>query len=227
MTNPTSAISILIVDDHAIVRSGVRSYLETQEGLMVIGEAESGSAGVKLAEKLKPDVVLMDLVMESGESKFGAFDGIEATAQIRKLSPGSQVIILTSFHDDSHIFPAIKAGALSYVIKTIEPEKLVEAIHAASRGEAIIDPRVAARIMNEMRGEHFEAPNPFLVLTDREQEVLQLVAKGYNNARIAETLFITERTVKSHVSSILSKLQLEDRTQAAVYAWREGIAHRD
>ena len=150
-------------------------------------------------------------------------DGIEATYRVRKVSPKSEVIILTSFHDDTHIFPAIKAGALSYLFKTIEPEKLVAAIFSAARGQAIIDSRVATRIMKEMRGENFDAPNPFEVLTDREQEVLQLIAKGYTNALIAETLFITERTVKSHVSAILSKLDLNDRTQAAVFAWREGI----
>ena len=216
-------VQVLLVDDHAIVRSGVRSFLETQDGIEVIGEAESGFEAVELAEKLKPDVVLMDLVMESPAGVVENLDGIEATYRVRKVSPKSEVIILTSFHDDTHIFPAIKAGALSYLLKTIEPEKLVAAIFSASRGEAIIDSHVATRIMKEMRGENFDAPNPFEVLTDREQEVLQLIAKGYTNALIAETLFITERTVKSHVSAILSKLNLNDRTQAAVFAWREGI----
>lgn len=216
-------IKVLLVDDHAIVRDGVRSYLETQEGIEVVGEADSGLKGVELAEKLQPDVVLMDLVMESPAGIIENMDGIEATYRVRKVSPKSEVIILTSFHEDTHIFPAIKAGALSYLLKTIEPEKLVAAIFSAAKGQAIIDSRVATRIMKEMRGENFDAPNPFEVLTDREQEVLQLIAKGFSNATIAETLFITERTVKSHVSAILSKLNLNDRTQAAVFAWREGI----
>jgi NarL family two-component system response regulator LiaR len=216
-------IKVLLVDDHAIVRDGVRSYLETQEGIEVVGEADSGSKGVELAEKLQPDVVLMDLVMESPAGIIENMDGIEATYRVRKVSPKSEVIILTSFHEDTHIFPAIKAGALSYLLKTIEPEKLVAAIFSAAKGQAIIDSRVATRIMKEMRGENFDAPNPYEVLTDREQEVLQLIAKGFSNATIAEKLFITERTVKSHVSAILSKLNLNDRTQAAVFAWREGI----
>lgn len=216
-------IKVLLVDDHAIVRSGVRSYLETQEGLEVVGEAGSGIESVTLAEELQPDVVLMDLVMEAPAGMTQSMDGIEATYRVRKVSPRSQVIILTSFHDDTHIFPAIKAGALSYLLKNIEPEKLVEAIFSAAKGEAVIDSQVATRIMKEMRGDKYEAPNPFEILTDREQEVLQLIAKGQSNADIAAALFITERTVKSHVSSILSKLNLTDRTQAAVFAWREGI----
>ena len=223
MKNNPLPIRVLLVDDHAIVRSGVRSYLETQDGLEVVGEAGSGLEGVQLAEDLQPDVVLMDLVMEPPPGAIENMDGIEATYRVRKVSPNSQVIILTSFHEDTNNFPAIKAGALSDLLKNIEPEKLVQAIFSASRGQAIIDSQVATRIMKEMRGEAFEAPNPFEVLTDREQEVLQLIAKGYPNALIAETLFITERTVKSHVSSVLSKLNLNDRTQAAVFAWREGI----
>ncbi len=213
-------ITILIVDDHAVVRSGVRAYLETQLDFQVVGEAASGSDAVRLAAEAVPDVVLMDLVMPE-------MDGVEATLRIRRATPRTQVVVLTSFHDDTHIFPAIKAGALSYLLKDVGPQELADAVRAAARGEAVLHPRVAARLVSELRGDHSQELNPFMELSDRELEVLRLIAEGQSNAQIAAQLVLSEKTVKGHVSNILSKLQLADRTQAAVYAWREGIMRRE
>ncbi len=217
MSASTSApITVLIVDDHAVVRSGIRAYLESQPDLEVVAEAASGQAAVQLAGEYVPDVVLMDLVMAE-------MDGVEATRRLREVSPRTRVVVLTSFHDDVHIFPAIKAGALSYLLKDIGPEELGEAVRAAARGEAVLHPRVAARLAEELRGPRSTGANPYAELTAREQEVLRLVAEGRSNAEIAAQLVLSEKTVKSHVSNILSKLQLADRTQAAVFAWREGL----
>jgi len=213
-------ISVLIVDDHAVVRSGVRSYLETQEDLEVVGEAANGAEAVRLAAELVPDVVLMDLVMPQ-------MDGVEATRRLRTASPHSRVVVLTSFHEDTHIFPAIKAGALSYLLKDTGPAELGDAVRAAARGEAVIHPRVAARLVKELRGEQTHDLNLFVELSDRELEVLRLIAAGLSNAEIAAQLVLSEKTVKGHVSNILSKLHLADRTQAAVYAWREGLIRRE
>lgn len=215
-----TTITVLIVDDHAVVRNGVRAYLETQSDLEVIGEAANGSEAVRLACELVPDVVLMDLVMPE-------MDGVEATRRIRNASPRSRVVVLTSFHEDTHIFPAIKAGALSYLLKDTGPQELGEAIRAAARGEAVIHPQVAARLVQELRGEKPRDLNPFVELSDRELEVLRLIAAGLTNAEIAAKLVLSEKTVKGHVSNILSKLHLADRTQAAVYAWREGLMRRE
>lgn len=215
----SNVISVMLVDDHAIVRGGVRAYLETLPDIEVIAEASSGAEAVQLAENHVPDVILMDLVMPE-------MDGVEATWRVRRVSPRSQVVVLTSFHEDSHIFPAIKAGALSYLLKDIAPEELADAIRSASRGEAVLHPRVAARLVQEMRGDRGQSVNGFTELSDREQEVLKLIADGKCNADIAETLVLSEKTVKGHVSNILSKLHLADRTQAAIFAWREGIVHR-
>jgi NarL family two-component system response regulator LiaR len=208
-------ISILLVDDHAIVRSGVRAYLDTRPDLSVVGEAGSGAEAVRMCADLKPDVVLMDLMMPD-------MDGVEATWRVRRVSPDSRVIALTSFHDDSYVFPAIKAGAISYLLKDVSPEELAEAVYAAARGEPTLHPRVAVRLMEELRGEH-SSVNLFHELSEREQEVLRLIASGMSNADIAAELVISEKTVKGHVSSILGKLHLEDRTQAAVLAWKEGL----
>jgi NarL family two-component system response regulator LiaR len=216
----TESITVLIVDDHALVRGGVRGYLETQPDLSIAGEAASGEEAVRLAAELVPDVVLMDLVMPS-------MDGIEATRRVRRVSPRSQVVVLTSYHEDVHIFPAIKAGALSYLLKDVGPEDLAAAVRGAARGEAMIHPNVAARIMQELRGTRREAPNPFAELTDRELELMRLIAQGLSNAMIAEQLVLSEKTVKGYVSNILSKLHLADRTQAAVFAWQEGMMRRD
>lgn len=214
------AISLIIVDDHKIVRDGICAYLDTLPEIEVIAQAESGSQAVELAEKLAPDVVLMDLIMPG-------MDGVEATWRVRQVSPRSKVVILTSFHEDSNIFPAIKAGALSYVLKSIDPEELAEAVKSAARGEAVLDSKVAARLMHEYRNDANESMQAYMQLTNREQEVLELIAKGMSNAQIAEMLVISEKTVKSHVSNILSKLHFADRTQVAVFAWREGIVKKD
>jgi NarL family two-component system response regulator LiaR len=219
-------ITVLIVDDHKIVRDGVRAYLQAQADLQVVGEAATGEEGVRLAVELVPDVVLMDLVL--GEADSAGMDGVEATWRLRRVSPRSQVVVLTSFHDDTRIFSAIKAGALSYLLKDIGPDELAEAVRAATRGEATLNPRVAARLVAEMRsgGGPGQPPNPFAELSAREQDVLRLIADGRSNAEIADQLTLSEKTVKGHVSNILGKLHLADRTQAAVFAWREGLVRR-
>ncbi len=213
-------ITILLVDDHQMVRQGVRAFLETQQDLTVVAEAESGESAVALAIEHAPDVVLMDLIMPG-------MDGVEATRQLKKASPRTQVIVLTSYHQDEHIFPAIRAGALSYLLKDIGPEEMADAIRKAAVGEAVLHPRVASRVVQELHGSRDSVTNPFTELSERELEVLRLIANGLSNANIAEELVISEKTVKSHVSNILSKLHLADRTQAAVYAWREGIVRDD
>jgi NarL family two-component system response regulator LiaR len=214
-------ISVLIIDDHQLVRKGVREFLETQSDIMVVGEAGTGDEAVFLADQHVPDVILMDLVMPGG------VDGVEATRRVKKVSPRTQVVVLTSYHEDEHIFPAIHAGALSYVLKDIGSTELADVVRKAAQGEAVINSCVAARLVQELRGSRDVSPNPFTELTEREIEVLRLIADGLSNARIAEKLVISEKTVKGHVSNILGKLHLADRTQAAVYAWREGIVRRD
>ena len=214
-------ITILLVDDHQVVRQGVRAFLDTQSDFSVVAEAESGEQALSLADELVPDVILMDLVLP------GKIDGVEATRQVKRQSPRTQVVVLTSYHEDEFIFPAIKAGALSYVLKDIGPAELAEVIRKAAQGEAVLNSRVAARLIQEIQGRRDLSTNPFTELSDREMEVLRLIAAGSSNAEIAEKLVISEKTVKGHVSNILSKLHLVDRTQAAVFAWREGIVRRD
>lgn len=213
-------ITVLLVDDHKVVRQGVRAFLQTQADIEVVAEADSGETAVALATEHAPDVVLMDLVMPG-------MDGVAATRQVKAQSPRTQIIMLTSYHQDEHIFPAIRAGALSYLLKDIEPAALAEAVRQAAQGEAMLHPRVAARVVQELHGSRQESVNVFTELSEREMEVLRLIADGANNSNIAEQLFISEKTVKSHVSNILSKLHLADRTQAAVLAWREGVVRRD
>lgn len=214
-------ISVLITDDHALVRQGVRDFLELQPDLTIAGEATSGENAVRLAGELAPDVVLMDLVMPG-------IGGVEATRQVKQASPHSQILVLTSYHEDEYIFPALRAGAISYVLKDIGPEELADAIRKAARGESVLHPRVAARVVQEMRGDKRDTPNLFNELSDRELEVLRLIADGHSNAEIARKLVISEKTVKGHVSNILGKLHMLDRTQAAVFAWQQGlIARRD
>lgn len=216
MTDP---ITVLLVDDHKVVRQGVRAFLQTQPDIQVIAEADSGEAAVTLAVDYAPDVVLMDLVMPG-------MDGVEATRRLKQVSPRTQVIVLTSYHQDEHIFPAIRAGALSYLLKDVEPAALAEAVRRAAGGDAVLHPRVAARVVQELHGTRSDTLNPFTELSSRELEVLRLLADGKSNSDIAAELVISEKTVKSHVSNILGKLHLADRTQAAVYAWREGVVRR-
>jgi len=216
----TEPITVLIVDDHKMVREGVRAFLETQPDITVVGEAESGEVAVELVAEHAPDVVLMDLVMPG-------LDGVEATRLVKQASPRTQVMVLTSYHQDEHIFPAIRAGALSYLLKDVGPEELADAVRKAAAGDAVLHPRVAARVVQELHGTRPDEPNPFTELSERELDVLRVIADGLSNAEIAERLVISEKTVKSHVSNILSKLHLADRTQAAVYAWREGVVRRN
>ena len=214
-------ISLFITDDHALVRQGIRAFLELQPDLTVLGEASSGEEAVRLAAELVPDVILMDLVMPG-------IGGVEATRQVKQASPHSQIIVLTSYHEDEYIFPALRAGALSYVLKDVGPDELADTIRKAARGESVLHPRVAARVVQELRGVRRDTPNLFTDLSDRELEVLRLIADGLSNADIAGKLFISEKTVKGHVSNILGKLHMLDRTQAAVFAWQQGlVARRD
>ncbi|HZG63738.1 MAG TPA: response regulator transcription factor [Rubrobacteraceae bacterium] len=216
----SEAITVLLVDDHALVRQGVRAFLDTQSDITVVAEAASGEEAVRLAAEYAPDVALMDLIMPG-------MDGVEATRRLTARSPRTKVVILTSYHDDEHIFPAIRAGALSYVLKEVGPDELAKAVRMAAAGEAVLHPRVAARVVRELHGARRDEPNVFRELSDRELEVLRLIAEGLSNAEISDRLFISEKTTKSHVSNILGKLHLADRTQAAVYAWREGVVRRD
>lgn len=208
-------ITVMLIDDHRVVRQGLRDFLELQDDIEIVGEAANGDEGVALAREWLPDVVLMDLVMPG-------IDGVEATRRLKAASPSTKVIVLTSFADDNKVFPAIKAGAISYLLKDVSPEDLAHAIRAAQRNEAVLHPEVAARLMQE-----FSAPRPNEApvdqLTPRELEVLRLIARGKSNKEIADTLIVSEKTVKTHVSNILSKLHLADRTQAAIYALRQRL----
>jgi NarL family two-component system response regulator LiaR len=209
-------ITALIVDDHAVVRQGVRAFLESQPDICVVGEAGFGEEAIRLCMEHAPDIVLMDLIMPG-------MDGVETTREVKRVSPRSNIIVLTSYHENEHILPAMRAGATSYILKDVSPEELVEAVRRASRGEATLHPSVAAKVVQGLRDMDTSGSKTDSDLTPRELEVLSLIAEGLANAEIAEKLFISEKTVKSHVSNILSKLQLADRTQAAVYAWREGL----
>lgn len=213
-------ITVMIVDDHQMVRHGAKGYLDVQPEISVVAEAESGAEAVRLAREYVPDVVLMDLVMPG-------MDGVEATRKVKDISPRTQIIILTSFHEDEHIFPALQAGAISYLLKDVKASELVDAIRKASKGEATLHPRVAARLIKQFSRDEPARSNLFTELTEREGEVLTLIARGFTNQKIADELVISIGTVKGHVSNILSKLHLADRTQAAVYAWQEGIVKRE
>ena len=212
-------ITVLLVDDHEVVRQGVRFFLEAQAEFVVVGEAESGSTAVQLAAETIPDVVLMDLVMPG-------IGGIEATRQVKGISPRSQIVVLTSYHDDEYIFPALQAGAISYILKDVRMDELADAVRRAAADEVTLHPRVASRIIQELHGVKPNEVDLFTELTKREMEVLRLIADGLNNRHIAAELTITEHTVKGHVSNILSKLHLSDRTQAAVFAWKKGVVNR-
>lgn len=213
-------ISILIVDDHSVVRQGVRAFLEAQPDLSIAGEAESGEQAVQLAQELVPDVVLMDLLLPG-------IDGVEATRQLKRVSPRSQVIVLTSYYEDEHVFPALRAGAISYTLKDIRPAELAEIVRKAAQGESVLHPRVASRLIQEVRQAKRAVPAVFADLTERELEVLRMIAEGHSNASIAEQLVLSEKTVKGHVSNILSKLHMDDRTQAAVFAWQQGLMGKE
>jgi two-component system, NarL family, response regulator LiaR len=209
-------IRVLIVDDHAVVREGLRTFLELQDGLEVVGEAADGLEGVQEAQRLRPDVILMDLVMPK-------LDGVAAMRALRDQAPDSRVIVLTSFLDDERLLPAIQAGAAGYLLKNVEPAELARAIRAAERGEAIIDPTAAARLVEAIADNSRPVVAEPERLTRREREVLELITAGRSNKRIAFELGISEKTVKTHVGHLLAKLGVTDRTQAALLAVREGL----
>jgi NarL family two-component system response regulator LiaR len=213
------AIQVLVVDDHAIVRKGIRALLAEIEDIEVVGEASDGQEAMTQADALSPDVILMDLVMPG-------VDGIEATRQITASEAGPHILVLTSFASDDKVFPAIKAGALGYLLKDSEPADLVEAIHQVHRGEPSLQPSIAQKLLQELKRPAALRPTPD-PLTAREMEVLSLVAKGLSNPEIAQRLVVTEATVRTHVSNILSKLHLANRVQATLYALQEGITSLD
>ena len=217
MTSSATArpIRVLLVDDHGVVREGLRAYLELESDIDVVGEARDGQEAVRRAQELQPDVVLMDLVMPN-------MDGVEATSRIKQERPETHIIVLTSFLDDERVLPAIKAGATSYLLKDVAAADLVRAIRGARAGQAQLHPEVARRLMQQVTTPRkVEAGAQ---LTEREREVLKLLAEGRSNKEIARSLVVSERTVKGHVSNILGKLGLQDRTQAALYAVRHGLA---
>jgi two-component system, NarL family, response regulator LiaR len=205
---------VLLVDDHAVVREGLRSFLELQDGIEVVAEAADGEAAVRAAEAWKPDVVLMDLVMPR-------LDGVGAMRELRRRLPSARVIVLTSFPDDDRLLPAIRAGAAGYLLKNADPQEVVRAVRAAHAGEALLDPGVAARLVEAIAQP--PGAEPAERLTPREREVLALIARGMPNKLIARELEISEKTVKTHVGHLLAKLGVTDRTQAALQAVREGL----
>ena len=208
-------IRVLVVDDHAVVREGLRAFLDLQDGIEVVGEADDGTAAVRAAEQLLPDVILMDLVMPE-------LDGVGAMRQLRDRVPDARVIVLTSFIDDERLLPAVRAGAAGYLLKNVAPQELARAVRAAHEGEAHIDPTVAARLVGQIAAQGV-ADDPIDRLTPREREVLELIARGLPNKRIALELGLSEKTVKTHVGRVLAKLGVADRTQAALYAVRAGV----
>lgn len=206
-------IRVMVVDDHDVVRKGLISFLETEETIEVIGEASGGHEAVEKAKTLKPDIILMDLMMENG-------NGVEATQAIKQAEIDSKIIILTSFYDDSQVFPALEAGAFSYMLKTSSANEIVQTIEKAVEGKSVLEDKVQQKVLQNFRG------NDVLLhdqLTERENEVLRLIANGFTNQEIADQLYIGIKTVKTHVSHILSKLEVNDRTQAAVYAHKQKL----
>jgi len=207
-------ISVLFADDHEMVRIGVTAYLSAQPDIDVIAEADDGTDAVDLAMELRPDIILMDLVMKK-------MDGIEATKRIIAKWPEAKVIIVTSFLDDEKVYPALEAGATSYMLKTSKASEIAKAIRATYNGQSVLEPEVTGKIMSKMRSK--ESPSRHDQLTERENEVLKLMTKGKSNQEIATELFIALKTVKVHVSNILSKLEVHDRTQAVIYALNKKI----
>lgn len=229
---PGEKIRVLVVDDHAVVRQGLRDFISLQDDMVVIGEGANGVEAVALSGELQPDVVLLDLVMPQ-------MDGVEATSQILQVCPGTHVLILTSFGEDDKVFPAIRAGAQGYLLKDIRPDELVQAVREANQGKVQLHPDIAKKLMSAVAGDRQaqagsqEASQPARPaaspndLTERELEVLRYIATGLTNREIAERMFISEKTVKTHVSNILGKLALEDRTQAAIWALKHNVGPED
>ncbi len=208
-------IKVLLVDDHEMVRIGLAAVLGTEEDIEVVGEASNGAEGIRLAEQYKPDVILMDLVMDG-------MDGIETTKRVLAIYPECKVIVLTSFIDDEKMYPAIEAGAFSYLLKTLRASEIADAIRAAVRGQSVLESQVAAKMMDRLR-QPKEQRAAHEELTEREMEVLRLLAQGRSNQEIAEQLYIGIKTVKFHVTNLLAKLGVEDRTNAAIYAYKHGL----
>jgi two-component system, NarL family, response regulator LiaR len=207
-------IRVVFVDDHEMVRIGVSAYLSAQPDIEVVGEAADGKKGVELALELRPDIILMDLVMKE-------MDGIEATKQIIEKWPEAKVIIVTSFLDDEKVYPALEAGATSYMLKTSKADEIANAVRATYHGQSVLEPEVTGKMMVKMRQKHQQLPHE--ELTSREMEILMLMAEGKTNQDIADELFIALKTVKTHVSNILSKLNVQDRTQAVIYAFKHSL----
>lgn len=205
-------IKVLFVDDHEMVRIGISSYLSTQEDISVIGEAASGREGIEQAEQLEPDVILMDLVMDD-------MNGIEATEHIKKNQPRVKIVMLTSFIEDSEVYQALDAGVDSYILKTTSADDIANAIRKTYNKESVFEPEVLVKMRNRMN----QKAELFEMLTEREMEILLLIAKGYSNQEIASASHITIKTVKTHVSNILSKLEVQDRTQAVIYAFQHNL----
>ncbi len=221
MDNQPETIKVLIVDDHQVVRQGLRTFLELQEDILVIGEAGNGEAAVAMAGQSMPDVILMDLAMPG-------LDGITATSRIKSICPDTKVIALTSFTEDDKIFPALQAGASSYLLKDVTPDELVDAIRAAHHGETRLHPDVMRRLVDQVaRQTPAKQSSPIPGITERELEVIQLVAQGKSNREIAEALTISDKTAKAHISNILGKLELNDRTQLAIYAIKNGLVDQN
>ncbi|MEM7802802.1 MAG: response regulator transcription factor [Chloroflexota bacterium] len=212
----SDSIKVLLADDHPIVRQGMEMLLETIDDIEIVGVAEDGAQAVEMALDQQPQVILMDLNMPE-------IDGIEATRRIKAASDAIQIVILTSHHEDALVFPAIKAGALSYLLKSASPDEVVSSIRAAAKGEARLHPRIAKRLMDEVSGSRVSVD----ALTSRELEVLKEIALGKDNKGIAAALSLSEKTVKTHVSNILGKLNLTDRTQAAIYALKSRLVPLD
>ncbi len=225
--SPGKKIRVLVVDDHAIVRQGLRMFIDLQSDMEVVGEGTNGIEAVDLARRTQPDIVLLDLVMPE-------MDGIQATSKIIEFCPNSRVIILTSFSEEDKVIPAIRAGAQGYLLKDIQPNDLVQAVRESYQGKAQLHPDVTRRLMKAVSS---NAPaqevkltltnNDLQVLTEREREVLDLIARGLSNREIAEQMVISEKTVKTHVSNLLDKLGLEDRTRAAIWALKHGLGSKD
>jgi NarL family two-component system response regulator LiaR len=215
----SETIRILAADDHAVVREGLRALIDTEPGMELVGEASDGAEAVGKAQAVRPDVVLLDLVMPQKS-------GIEAIGEIRRTAPEARILVLTSFAEDDKVFPAIKAGAQGYLLKDASPDELLEAIREVHRGEPSMHPTIARKLMLELQRSS-DLPPTEDPLTEREAEVLGLVAQGLTNQEIADRLYVSERTVRTHVSNILSKLHLANRTQAALYALRRGLASLD
>jgi two-component system, NarL family, response regulator LiaR len=207
-------IKVVFVDDHEMVRIGVSAYLSAQPDIEVVGEAADGKKGVELALELRPDIILMDLVMKE-------MDGIEATRQIIEKWPEAKVIIVTSFLDDEKVYPALEAGATSYMLKTSKADEIANAVRATYHGQSVLEPEVTGKMMVKMRQKHQHLPHE--ELTSREMEILMLMAEGKTNQEIADELFIALKTVKTHVSNVLSKLNVQDRTQAVIYAFKHAL----